>query len=91
MTDEPLDLGTTDLDEARERDEHDLDRPDEFDRRTGVDARAGTRAELLPEERAAGSADPEAQAREVLRDSEVRTEIPGAAPGTGAERRPSAP
>jgi hypothetical protein len=90
--DEPLDLGTTDLDDdARAREEHDLDRPAEFDRRTGVDERAGTRAELLPEERAAGSADPEAQAREVLRDSEVRTEIPGAAPDTAAERRPSGP
>jgi len=89
--DEPLDLGATDLDDAREREEHDLDRPAEFDRRTGVDERAGTRAELLPEERAAGSADPEAQAREVLRDSEVRTEIPGAAPDTAAEQRPSGP
>lgn len=89
--DEPLDLGTTDLDDTRTREEHDLDRPTEFDRRTGVDERASTRAELLPEERATGSDDPEAQAREVLRDSEVRTEIPGAAPDTAAERRPSGP
>lgn len=88
---EPLDLGVTDLDEDGVRAEHDLDRPAEFDRRTGVDERAESRAALLPEERAAGSADPEAQAREVLRDSEVRTEIPGAAPGTTAQRRPSGP
>jgi hypothetical protein len=88
---EPLDLGATDLDDERAREEHGLDRPAEFDRRTGVDERAGTRATLLPEEEAAGSADPEAQAREVLRDSEVRTEVPGAAPDTIAERRPSGP
>jgi hypothetical protein len=89
---EPLDLGATELDEDRAREEHDLDRPAEFDRRTGVDERTGTRASLLPEEEAAGgSADPEAQAREVLRDSEVRTEVPGAAPDTVAERRPSGP
>lgn len=88
---EPLDLGTTDLDDTQVREEHGLDRPEEFDRRTGVDERADTRATLLPEERAAGSADPEAQAREVLRDSEIRTEIPGAAPGTAAEQRPAGP
>ncbi|GAB1513091.1 hypothetical protein JCM33774_51330 [Actinophytocola sp. KF-1] len=88
---EPLDLGATDLDDERARAEHGLDRPEEFDQRTGVDERAETRATLLPEEEAAGSADPEAQAREVLRDSEVRTEVPGAAPGTVAEQRPSGP
>lgn len=89
---EPLDLGATNLDDdARAREEHDLDRPAEFDRRTGVDERAGTRSALLPEEQAAGSDDPEGQAREVLRDSEVRTELPGAAPDTVAERRPSGP
>ena len=89
---EPLDLGATDLDDERARGEHGLDRPSEFDERTGVDERAETRATLLPEEEAAdGSADPEAQAREVLRDSEVRTEVPGAAPGTVAERRQSGP
>jgi hypothetical protein len=88
---EPLDLGATELDDARAREEHDLDQPAEFDERTGVDERAGTRAALLPEEQTAGSADPEAQAREVLRDSEVRTEVPGAAPDTVAERRPSGP
>jgi hypothetical protein len=89
--DEPLDLGATDLDDDRAREEHDLDQPAEFDHRTGVDERSGTRAELLPEERTTGSADPEAQAREILRDSEVRTEVPGAAPDTVAEQRPSGP
>ena len=89
--DEPLDLGATDLDDERARAEHGLDRPGEFDRRTGVDERAQTRATLLPEEEAAGSDDPGAQAREVLRDSEVRTEVPGAAPDTVAEQRPSGP
>jgi hypothetical protein len=88
---EPLDVGATDLDETKARQEHDLDRPEEFDQRTGVADRTRTRATLLPEEQAAGSADPEAQAREVLRDSEVRTEVPGAAPDTVAERRPSGP
>jgi hypothetical protein len=38
--------------------------------------RTETRAELLPEEQAADSADPEAQAREVLKDSDRRTEAP---------------
>jgi hypothetical protein len=60
----------------RARGAHGLDRPAEFDRRTGVDDRAETRATLLPEEEAAGSADPEAQAREVLRGSEVRSSGP---------------
>ena len=40
------------------------------------EARIATRAELLPEERAAGSDDPEHQAAEILRDSEERTEHP---------------
>jgi hypothetical protein len=40
------------------------------------DERTTTRAELLPEEKAVDSADPEAQAREVLRDSDRRTEAP---------------
>ncbi|MBM7810453.1 hypothetical protein [Saccharothrix algeriensis] len=92
MSEQPLDLGATDLSaeqEERVRREHDLDRPEEFDRRTGVDERAVTRAELLPEEQRSGSADPEAQAREVLRDSEVRTEVPESAPDTFSERRPA--
>ncbi|MFD1150952.1 hypothetical protein [Saccharothrix hoggarensis] len=92
--DEPLDLGTTELsedEEARVRREHDLDRPRAFDQRNDVDRRARTRANLLPEELGSGSADPEAQAREVLRDSDVRTEIPESAPDTMAERRESGP
>ena len=89
---EPLDLGATGLSAAEEeriRREHDLDRPEVFDRRNDVDRRARTRANLLPEEQGTGSADPEAQAREVLRDSDVRTEIPESAPDTMAERRES--
>ncbi|MEU4744145.1 hypothetical protein AB0G02_27275 [Actinosynnema sp. NPDC023658] len=89
---EPLDLGATELSEAEEarvRREHDLDRPEVFDRRNDVDRRSRTRSNLLPEELGAGSADPEAQAREVLRDSDVRTEIPESAPDTMAERRES--
>ncbi len=47
-----------------------------------------TRADLLPEERAAGgSADPQAQAEAILADSEERTEVPNAAPTTHLERR----
>lgn len=91
--DEPLDLGTTDLNEDgadQVRAEHDLDDPRAFDERTGIDELAPHRAHLLPEEEAVGSADPEAQAREVLRDSEVRTEVPGAAPSHLTERRTSA-
>jgi hypothetical protein len=48
-----------------------------------------TRAELLPEEQAAGSDDPEGQARVVLEDSLVRTERPDAAPTTFVEHRRS--
>ncbi|MFG1643745.1 hypothetical protein ACGFMK_25900 [Amycolatopsis sp. NPDC049252] len=40
------------------------------------DERTAGRAELLPEEQAVESADPEAQAREVLRDSDRRSEFP---------------
>lgn len=88
--DEPLDLGATELSGAEEdriRDEHDLDRPQVFDERNAVADRAATRSTLLPEEEHAGSADPEAQAREVLRDSDVRTEVPESAPDTMIERR----
>jgi hypothetical protein len=35
-----------------------------------------SRAELLPEERAAGSDDPQAQAKVILEESEERTEHP---------------
>jgi hypothetical protein len=40
------------------------------------------RAELLPEEEAAGSDDPEAQAAEILQESDERTDDPA---GTRAE------
>ncbi|MEA5360235.1 hypothetical protein VA596_11870 [Amycolatopsis sp., V23-08] len=40
------------------------------------DERTAGRAELLPEEQAVESDDPEAQAREVLRDSDRRSEDP---------------
>jgi hypothetical protein len=46
-------------------------------------------ADLLPEERTAGSADPEAQAAAILADSDEREERPGAAPGTFLEHRTS--
>lgn len=91
-TGEPLDLGETDLspeEVRRARAEHDLDDPQAFDERTGIDERAPERAELLPEEQAVHSDDPEAQAREVLRDSEVRTEVAGSAPDTFTEHRRS--
>jgi hypothetical protein len=53
--------------------------------RDEIAGRAETRAELLPEEQAVGSEDPEDQAREVLRDSDRRTEHPEATLG---RRRP---
>jgi|tagenome__1003787_1003787.scaffolds.fasta_scaffold20796565_2 hypothetical protein len=46
-------------------------------------------ADLLPEERAAGSADPEAQAAAILEESDEREEHPGAAPSSFLERRSS--
>jgi len=51
--------------------------------------KVASRAELLPEERAAGSDDPEEQAEVILEDSQIRTEVPGAAPTTFVERRTS--
>jgi len=51
--------------------------------------RVRSRAELLPEERAAGSDDPLAQAEAVLADSDERTEVPDAALDTVLERRTS--
>jgi hypothetical protein len=51
-----------------------------------VDRRA---ADLLPEERATGSADPEAQAEAILADSDER-EHDGAAPDSFLEHRTSA-
>lgn len=43
---------------------------------TPDDDRVAERAELLPEERAVGSADPEAQAEAILADSDERVEDP---------------
>lgn len=40
------------------------------------DARADSRAELLPEEQAAGSDDPHAQAEAILAESDERTDDP---------------
>ena len=40
------------------------------------ETRVERRADLLPEERAAGSDDPEAQARAILEESDERTEHP---------------
>ena len=40
------------------------------------DARTDSRAELLPEEQAAGSDDPHAQAEAILADSDERTDDP---------------
>ena len=47
------------------------------------------RAELLPEEQAAGSADPRAQAAVVLQESEDRTEHPDPDASTQSGRRAS--
>ena len=47
------------------------------------------RAELLPEERAAGSADPRAQAAAVLEESQDRTEHPDPDASTQSGRRSS--
>ncbi|WDZ84935.1 hypothetical protein [Micromonospora cathayae] len=44
---------------------------------------------LLPEERAAGSDDPQAQASAILADSDRREADPNAAPDTVLERRTS--
>jgi hypothetical protein len=49
---------------------------------TPDDDRVETRAELLPEEEAAGSDDPHAQAEAILEESDERTEDPE---GTQAE------
>jgi hypothetical protein len=40
------------------------------------EARIVSRSDLLPEEKAAGSDDPEAQAAEILRESDERTDHP---------------
>lgn len=59
------------------------------DEPTADDERVASRAELLPEEQAAGSDDPQAQAEAILADSEARTESREASPGTHIEHRTS--
>ena len=51
--------------------------------------RVTTRAGLLPEEREAGSEDPESQAEAILEDSEVRQADRDAAPDAVVEHRQS--
>ena len=51
-----------------------------------IDQRA---ADLLPEERLTGSADPSAQARAILEESDEREADQQAAPGTFVEHRTS--
>jgi hypothetical protein len=54
------------------------------------DDRVKSRADhLLPEEREAGSDDPEAQAAAILAESDEREHAPDAAPDTTLERRTS--
>ncbi len=48
--------------------------------------RVETRADLLPEEKTAGSEDPEAQAEAILADSDERTDDPE---GTGESTTPT--
>ncbi len=54
------------------------------------DRHVDERAELLPEELAAGSADPRAQAAAVLEESQDRTEHPDPDASTQSGRRSSA-
>lgn len=56
---------------------------------TPDDERVVSRSELLPEEKAAGSDDPEAQAAAILADSDERSLDRDAAPGTHLEHRTS--
>ncbi|KOX10903.1 MULTISPECIES: hypothetical protein [Micromonospora] len=51
--------------------------------------RVESRAHLLPEEAAAGSDDPEAQAEAILAESDIREADQNAAPDTVLERRTS--
>ncbi|ASW56371.1 hypothetical protein [Plantactinospora sp. KBS50] len=61
------------------------------DHSSSADDRVESRAEhLLPEERAVGSADPEAQAEAILRESDAREADQRAAPDTILEHRTSA-
>lgn len=52
-------------------------------------SRAAGRSQLLPEEEAVGSDDPEAQARAILAESDERQAHRGAAPSTHLEERTS--
>lgn len=51
--------------------------------------RVESRAHLLPEEAAAGSDDPQAQAEAILAESDIREADQNAAPDTVLERRTS--
>jgi hypothetical protein len=53
------------------------------------DERTASRAELLPEEKAAGSDNPQAQAEAILEESEERMGSREEAPGAPIERRRS--
>ena len=53
------------------------------------DDQVAKRAELLPEEKRAGSDDPEAQAEAILEESEERTVSRDASPSTHLEHRTS--
>ena len=59
------------------------------DEPTRDDERVSSRAELLPEEQAVGSDDPDAQAEAILEESEERLASRDAAPSTHLEHRTS--
>jgi hypothetical protein len=77
MTDEP--------DHAAEPD-HTAAEPDHTEQAARAERRA---AHLLPEERAAGSADPRAQAEVILDESDIRESDRTAAPDSFVEHRTS--
>lgn len=58
---------------------------DTTDGTDAADRHVGSRAELLPEERAVGSDDPAAQAEAILAESQERTEHPD--PDTSSQSR----
>jgi hypothetical protein len=58
-------------------------------RTNAMSEREDTRANLLPEEERAGSDDPQAQAEQVLADSDERSADRNAAPDTVLEHRSS--
>jgi hypothetical protein len=59
--------------------------PDPTPATDATDRHVGSRAELLPEERAVGSDDPAAQAEAILAESQERTEHPD--PDTSSQSR----